>query len=32
VAEDTAKSIIAATLVGKPQYLTDDQIKDVLGG
>ncbi len=31
VAEDTAKSIIAAGIIGKPQYLSDLQITEILG-
>lgn len=31
VAEDTAKSVIAACLVGKPQFLTDEQITEIVG-
>jgi len=30
VAEDTAKSIIAASLVGAPQFLSDKQIQEIL--
>jgi len=29
VAEDTARSIVAAAIVGKPQYLNDQQIKEI---
>jgi L-fuculose-phosphate aldolase len=32
VAEDTAKSVIAASLVGKPQFLSDQQISEILNG
>ncbi len=31
VAEDTAKSILAAGIIGKPQYLSDQQIKEIIG-
>jgi L-fuculose-phosphate aldolase len=31
VAEDTAKSIVAASMVGKPQYLSDEQIETISG-
>jgi ribulose-5-phosphate 4-epimerase/fuculose-1-phosphate aldolase len=29
VAEDTAKSIVAANIVGKPQYLSEQQIEKI---
>ncbi len=32
VAEDTAKSMVAAHIVGRPQYLTDGQIVEITGG
>lgn len=32
VAEDTAKSMVAACIVGRPQYLTDGQIAEITGG
>jgi len=32
VAEDTAKSILAACIAGRPQYLTDDQVAEITGG
>jgi L-fuculose-phosphate aldolase len=32
VAEDTAKSILAATLIGEPQFLSDRQIHEILAG
>ncbi len=31
VAEDTAKSIVAAGIIGKPQYLSEAQIKEITG-
>lgn len=31
VAEDTAKSILAARIIGKPQHLSEAQIKDITG-